>query len=81
MSHPCPCCTNLTLKESGASEVCPVCFWEDDGQSDTNADEIRGGANGLLSLSEARRNYRNLGACDARFLTDVRLPHPEELPD
>jgi len=81
MSHPCPCCAYLTLYKIGGCEICPVCFWEDDGQGDTDADDIRGGPNGNLSLAQARINYRNLGACDARFLTEVRLPGPEELPE
>ncbi len=77
----CPCCRYLTLGEADAFEVCPVCFWEDDGQGDADADEIRGGPNGVLSLTQARQNYRNLGACDTRSLTNVRLPHPDEIPD
>jgi len=81
MRHPCPCCTYLTLDEVGAWGVCPVCFWEDDGQGDADADEIRGGQNGALSLTQARRNFRNLGACDTRFLTNVRSPQPDEIPD
>ncbi|MFF1770133.1 CPCC family cysteine-rich protein [Streptomyces sp. NPDC058249] len=28
----CPCCGFLTLDERGSYEICPVCFWEDDGQ-------------------------------------------------
>jgi hypothetical protein len=77
----CPCCRYLTQRDGHDFEVCPVCFWEDDGQGDTDADVVRGGANGALSLTHARENYRNLGACDTRFLTSVRLPHPNEIPD
>lgn len=77
----CPCCRHLTLGEGDAFEVCPVCFWENDGQNDADADDIRGGPNGGLSLAQARRNFRNLGACNARFLTSVRLPHSTEIPD
>ncbi|WP_326608352.1 hypothetical protein OG930_04775 [Streptomyces sp. NBC_01799] len=28
--------------------MCPVCFWEDDGQGDHDADRVRGGPNGRL---------------------------------
>ncbi|WP_268249705.1 CPCC family cysteine-rich protein [Streptomyces anandii] len=38
-------------------QICPVCFWEDDGQDDHDADRVRGGPNGRLSLPEARRNF------------------------
>jgi hypothetical protein len=62
--YKCPCCGRVTLKERGRHEICPVCYWEDDGQDDHDADEVRGGLNGHLSLSEARRNYRKLGSSD-----------------
>ena len=60
----CPCCGFVTLSERGGDEICPVCFWEDDGQDDHGADNVRGGPNYSLSLSEARRNQhrRRLGA-------------------
>ena len=48
---PCPCCGFVTLPERGADDICPVCFWEDDGQDDHDADEVRGGAE-LLAQSE-----------------------------
>ncbi|MFG1660373.1 CPCC family cysteine-rich protein [Micromonospora chersina] len=32
--YACPCCGYLTLDERGGSEICPVCFWEDDGRRD-----------------------------------------------
>ena len=77
----CPCCGYVTLPERGMSLICPVCFWEDDGQDDHDADVVRGGPNGALSLSQARANYRRLGACDAQSLEHVRPPRPEEQPD
>jgi hypothetical protein len=45
------------LRERAQSELCLLCDWEDDGQDDADADEIRGGPNGDLSLSEARENF------------------------
>ena len=75
----CPCCRFFTLSERGGFEICPVCFWEDDGQDDADADVVRGGPNGSLSLTRARENYRQLGACEARFTANVRAPIPEEL--
>ena len=34
-----------------------MCRWEDDGQDDPAADEVRGGPNGCLSLTNARENF------------------------
>jgi len=76
----CPCCGSLTLPTRGDYELCPVCFWEDDGQDDHDADEVRGGPNGLLSLTQARANYAAFGACDRAFLHQVRSPTPQERP-
>lgn len=53
----CPCCGFHTLTERAAYEICELCNWEDDGQGDANADEVRGGPNSDYSLTEARRNF------------------------
>ncbi|MEU0955590.1 CPCC family cysteine-rich protein [Streptomyces niveus] len=79
-AHPCPCCGFLTLGERSSFEICPVCFWEDDGQDDHDADRVRGGPNGRLSLAEARRNFHAMGACDERCTQFVRAPLPNEHP-
>jgi hypothetical protein len=34
-----------------------LCFWEDDGQDDLDADEVKGGPNYDYSLLEARNNF------------------------
>ncbi|TQS22234.1 hypothetical protein FLX08_09150 [Microbispora hainanensis] len=61
--HACPCCGYLTLDSRGWYQICPVCFWEDDGQDDHDADEIRrGGPNHGLSLTQARLNFQQIGA-------------------
>ena len=73
----CPCCHCRTLAQPAAFIICPVCFWEDDGQGGADADEVRG-ANGNLSLTVARQNYIRHGACDRKFLPNVRPPLPEE---
>jgi hypothetical protein len=75
----CPCCGFRTLPALDEYAICPVCFWEDDGQTDADADEVRGGANADLSLSKARENYGRLGACEERFLKNVRPPRQNEL--
>ncbi|MGD9925811.1 MAG: CPCC family cysteine-rich protein [Pseudorhodoplanes sp.] len=79
MSVRCPCCGYRTLTEPAAFEICAVCCWEDDGQSDADAGIVRGGPNGALSLSAARENFARTGACDPNFAPRVRAPKPEEL--
>lgn len=74
----CPCCHCRTLAGRGLHTICPVCFWEDDGQDDADADVVRGGPNAGLSLTAARRNYLQYGACDPKFQPNVRPPLPEE---
>jgi hypothetical protein len=78
--YPCPCCGYLTLDERGHHDICPVCFWEDDGQDEHDARIVRGGPNGNLSLSQARRNFADFGANRERDLPHVRDPRPEEHP-
>lgn len=76
----CPCCSYRTLHSRGGFEVCPVCFWEDDGQDDPFADKVNGGPNGLLTLTEARRNFRDYGLCEPSVNRDfVRRPTDSEL--
>lgn len=79
MSFPCPCCHYLTIEEPAGYEICPVCFWEDDGQGDEDAREIRGGPNGSMSLCSARDNFARFGACEERFRSNVRAPSPNEI--
>ncbi|SFJ30082.1 CPCC family cysteine-rich protein [Jannaschia pohangensis] len=54
---PCPCCGFPTLSERAAWEICRICWWEDDGQDDSSADQVWGGPSGKYSLSDARRNF------------------------
>lgn len=77
----CPCCDCRTLAARGAYEICPVCFWEDDGQDDSDADDVSGGPNGDLSLTAGRANYRLFGASREEDLPHVRRPHPHEAAD
>lgn len=79
--YACPCCRFLTLEQRGAFEICPVCFWEDDGQDDRDADIARGGPNSTLSLSDARKNFLKFGAMEKHFVKKVRKPRLEELPE
>ena len=54
----CPCCNYPTLNERNSYEICGLCFWEDDGQDESNANEILGGPNQDYSLTEARNNFK-----------------------
>jgi hypothetical protein len=58
--------------------MCPVCWWEDDGQDDHDADMVRGGPNGSLSLTQARENFLKCGASDPTFAGKVRGPLEDE---
>ena len=76
--YPCPCCGFKTLSERGGFDICQVCYWEDDGQDDHDADVVRGGPNYTLSLTKARENFREFGACEKKHMKHVRPPTPEE---
>ncbi len=75
----CPCCGYRTLESPAALALCPVCWWEDDGQEDRDAAEVRLTVNGQLSLELARRQYALCGAADPGFLPYVREPQGSEL--
>lgn len=79
--YQCPCCEHYTLdlKPNNTFQICPVCFWEDDGVQ-LNAPEYEGGAN-EMSLNQARRNFKEFGVIDLQFKKQVRPPSKEELND
>lgn len=68
----CPCCRYYSLPQRGEYDICPVCFWEDDGSEDP---ERRSGPN-RMTLREARENFARLGAVSesarAHVLSDGR---------
>ena len=74
----CPCCGFKTLYGRGQDEICPVCFWHDDGQDEPDAELILGGPNLDLSLRQAQANFNRFGAIHERFIKNVRKPMPEE---
>ncbi len=77
--YACPCCRLITLTELNAYEICPTCFWEDDGQGDADATSVHGGPNGTLSLAQARINFLTFGACEESMVKNVRAPFPDEI--
>ena len=38
-----------------------ICWWEDDGQTDLDADEVSGGPNSHYSLTQAQKNFADHG--------------------
>ena len=54
----CPCCGYRSLQRSGEYDICPVCFWEDDGT--VELDRISGPNH--MTLREAILNFRTFGA-------------------
>lgn len=52
--YTCPGCGFPTLEERGCYQICPICEWEDNNQDDENANEVWGGPNYDLSLTEKR---------------------------
>jgi hypothetical protein len=74
----CPCCGSKTLETPATLALCPVCWWEDDGQEDDDASQVRLTVNGELSLDEARRNYALFGAAHPRFQPYVRSAQASE---
>ncbi|MDF1836912.1 MAG: CPCC family cysteine-rich protein [Planctomycetota bacterium] len=65
----CPCCDYYSLARRGAHDICPVCYWEDDG---TNLDGLNqvSSAN-HITLFEARQNFNTFGASDQAALSLV----------
>ncbi len=70
----CPCCQHFTLEEVAAYDICPVCFWEDDGTTGEHGFSPNG-----IGLDEARGNYRAFGACKERDKQHVRKPQLDEI--
>jgi hypothetical protein len=78
MKYTCPCCGYKTLGETPPCtyDICPICFWEDDGVQFDDPD-YEGGAN-EVSLRQAQKNYAEFGACERRVLSYVRSPTEQD---
>ncbi len=74
----CPCCKFKTLHGRGGYEICCVCYWEDDGQDEADAERVLGGPNGSLSLRQAQINFKRIGAIEERFTGKARAPEADE---
>jgi hypothetical protein len=56
----CACCGYRTLRTKGEYDICPVCYWEDDGSDDSRIDRHSGPNH--MTLRRARINFAKLGA-------------------
>ena len=70
----CPCCLHYTLGGIACYDICPVCFWEDDGTTGEHGFSPNG-----IPLTEGRENFKILGASKEDMLKHCRPPLPEEL--
>lgn len=74
----CDCCGYKTMDESRSGyEICPVCFWQDDGYIDKDG-YYDTGAN-HVKLSEAQANFKKFGASEECLVEYVRKPRKDEL--
>jgi hypothetical protein len=69
----CPCCDYVSLAERGYYLICPVCYWEDDGQ-DIDALDKESAPNHGITLRQGRKNFKEFGACDREMLKHVMKP-------
>ena len=77
---PCPCCSYLTLpnESPGTFDICPVCFWIDDETQFMDTLSTNGVNN--ISLEQAQSNFKSMGAILPKYISEVRLPKPNEYP-
>lgn len=75
----CPCCGYKTLDEDppGTYDICPICFWEDDGVQFEDLD-YEGGTNDVL-LRQGQRNFLEFEACEKEMLEYVRNPNENDI--
>ncbi|WNZ57620.1 CPCC family cysteine-rich protein [Microbulbifer sp. MKSA007] len=66
----CPYCDYISLPERGNYLICPVCFWEDDGQ-DIDELDVGSGPNHGITLREGRKNFKDHGACEIEMVKHV----------
>jgi len=76
--YKCICCGYYTFEENIVMmhDICPVCFWENDGVQNFDP-AFSGGAN-EMSLNEARENFKLFGAIDKKLLKYLREPLEDE---
>jgi hypothetical protein len=73
----CPCCGHLSITDT--YDICGICGWEHDPVQEDNPDSSIG-AN-RVSLREAQRNFRVLGASAEGYADSVREPGSDDQRD
>lgn len=75
----CPCCGNNTLESDvygHYGSLCEVCLWQSDEFQDNNSKEKKGF--NPVSLEEAKKNYRKMGAIIQEYVKYARKPNEVE---
>ncbi|UWV47189.1 CPCC family cysteine-rich protein [Acetivibrio thermocellus] len=77
--YPCPCCGYKTFisPPPNTFDICPVCYWEDDGVQYAKPDYANG-AN-KISLNEAKANFVKYGAILKEYSNKTRKPLNDEM--
>lgn len=57
----CPCCRYLTLTSRGNYDICPLCYWEDDGKSFNELDNYSYVNHSTLRAYRKKFEERKLG--------------------
>ena len=75
----CECCGYNTLNEkpNGTYQICRTCYWEDDPIQSAEPD-YEGGAN-RVSLNQAKRNFKEFGACERDMIKNVNKVHKTDI--
>lgn len=72
--HKCLCCGYQTITHD--FDICPVCYWQKDFYQEKNIED-NGGPN-LVSLKEARENFKKNKVSDLQYKSLVRSPLDNE---
>ena len=65
--YKCPCCRYKTLKARCHYDICPVCFWEDDGSKCDGQYSLPN----RLTLKDGKQNFEKFGSSDLRVAEDL----------
>lgn len=76
--NPCTICGFLCGGEIG--DICPVCWWENEGRID-DPDLPSAGPNYDLSVTQAQKNFAEFGAVEIKGLAYVVPPKLEWIPE
>lgn len=78
----CPCCGYYTIEDDETDiiiDICEVCYWQYDWVAHKYPNKIIGP--NRVSLEQARRNFKEFGACREDIRKYVRPPFDYEMRD